>query len=111
MTVRAVMMIVSFSKALLSARQKLYISYVGRSIQDNTERVPSVWSRADGILPTQLLLGSGLDSSIGQQLLAWIRQYGAFCVNAFANGNGGSYAKVASAVNRQGHSMVSLIAS
>ncbi|AYV20739.1 exodeoxyribonuclease V subunit gamma [Vibrio mediterranei] len=31
-----------FLEALLSAQQQLYISYVGRSIQDNTERVPSV---------------------------------------------------------------------
>ncbi|RRJ85214.1 exodeoxyribonuclease V subunit gamma [Aestuariirhabdus litorea] len=31
-----------FLEALLSAREKLYISYVGRSIRDNSERVPSV---------------------------------------------------------------------
>ncbi|OTW28487.1 exodeoxyribonuclease V subunit gamma, partial [Vibrio parahaemolyticus] len=31
-----------FLEAMLSAQQTLYISYVGRSIQDNTERVPSV---------------------------------------------------------------------
>ncbi|MET4694051.1 exodeoxyribonuclease V subunit gamma [Endozoicomonas lisbonensis] len=31
-----------FLEALLSAREKLYISYVGRSVKDNTERVPSV---------------------------------------------------------------------
>lgn len=31
-----------FLEAILSAQQNLYISYVGRSIQDNTERVPSV---------------------------------------------------------------------
>lgn len=31
-----------FLEALLSAQKTLYISYVGRSIQDNTERVPSV---------------------------------------------------------------------
>ena len=31
-----------FLEAMLSAQQSLYISYVGRSIQDNTERVPSV---------------------------------------------------------------------
>ncbi|KJY80429.1 exodeoxyribonuclease V subunit gamma [Vibrio nigripulchritudo] len=31
-----------FLEALLSAQQSLYISYVGRSIQDNTEKVPSV---------------------------------------------------------------------
>lgn len=31
-----------FLEAMLSALQTLYISYVGRSIQDNTERVPSV---------------------------------------------------------------------
>ena len=31
-----------FLEALLSARKKLYISYVGKSIKDNTERVPSV---------------------------------------------------------------------
>ncbi|WP_407832409.1 exodeoxyribonuclease V subunit gamma [Vibrio rotiferianus] len=31
-----------FLEAVLSAQQSLYISYVGRSIQDNTERVPSV---------------------------------------------------------------------
>ncbi|MGL6315817.1 exodeoxyribonuclease V subunit gamma [Vibrio sp. WXL103] len=31
-----------FLEALLSAQQSLYISYIGRSIQDNTERVASV---------------------------------------------------------------------
>lgn len=31
-----------FLEALLSAQQQLYISYIGRSIQDNTERYPSV---------------------------------------------------------------------
>lgn len=31
-----------FMEALLSARDQLYISYVGRSIQDNSEKVPSV---------------------------------------------------------------------
>ncbi|MGB0467161.1 MAG: exodeoxyribonuclease V subunit gamma [Pontibacterium sp.] len=31
-----------FLEALLSAQQALYISYVGHSIQDNTEKVPSV---------------------------------------------------------------------
>ncbi|MFS1483958.1 MULTISPECIES: exodeoxyribonuclease V subunit gamma [Vibrio] len=31
-----------FLEAMLSAQECLYISYVGRSIQDNTERVPSV---------------------------------------------------------------------
>ena len=31
-----------FLEALISAQQKLYISYIGRSIQDNSERYPSV---------------------------------------------------------------------
>ncbi|WP_375753014.1 exodeoxyribonuclease V subunit gamma [Vibrio sp. HN007] len=31
-----------FLEALISADENLYISYVGRSIQDNTERVPSI---------------------------------------------------------------------
>ncbi|OON39577.1 exodeoxyribonuclease V subunit gamma [Izhakiella australiensis] len=31
-----------FLEALLSARQRLYISYIGRAIQDNSERFPSV---------------------------------------------------------------------
>ncbi|MGH1461542.1 MAG: exodeoxyribonuclease V subunit gamma [Neptuniibacter sp.] len=31
-----------FLEALLSAREKLYISFVGRSIKDNSERIPSV---------------------------------------------------------------------
>jgi exodeoxyribonuclease V gamma subunit len=31
-----------FLEALLSAQQKLYISYIGRSVQDNAERFPSV---------------------------------------------------------------------
>ncbi|WP_325891832.1 exodeoxyribonuclease V subunit gamma [Grimontia sp. NTOU-MAR1] len=31
-----------FLEALQSAQQRLYISYVGRSVQDNTEKVPSV---------------------------------------------------------------------
>ncbi|WP_264874899.1 exodeoxyribonuclease V subunit gamma [Vibrio agarivorans] len=31
-----------FLEAMLSAQDTLYISYIGRSIQDNTERVPSV---------------------------------------------------------------------
>ncbi|MBF0233109.1 MAG: exodeoxyribonuclease V subunit gamma, partial [Desulfamplus sp.] len=31
-----------FLEALLSAREKLYISYIGRSVRDNSQRVPSV---------------------------------------------------------------------
>lgn len=31
-----------FLEALLSAQEKLYISYIGRSIQDNSSRIPSV---------------------------------------------------------------------
>ncbi|MGF1696865.1 exodeoxyribonuclease V subunit gamma [Vibrio lamellibrachiae] len=31
-----------FLEAILSANQRLYVSYIGRSIQDNTEQVPSV---------------------------------------------------------------------
>ncbi|XPE62834.1 hypothetical protein ACNKHU_17120 [Shigella flexneri] len=31
-----------FLEALISAEQKLYISYIGRSFQDNSERFPSV---------------------------------------------------------------------
>ncbi|SFN09325.1 DNA helicase/exodeoxyribonuclease V, gamma subunit [Izhakiella capsodis] len=31
-----------FLEALLSARQRLYVSYIGRAIQDNSERFPSV---------------------------------------------------------------------
>ncbi|MGL9733464.1 MAG: exodeoxyribonuclease V subunit gamma [Symbiopectobacterium sp.] len=31
-----------FLEALISAQQRLYISYIGRSIQDNTQRYPSV---------------------------------------------------------------------
>lgn len=31
-----------FLEALLSAQQQLYISYIGRSIQDNSKRYPSV---------------------------------------------------------------------
>ncbi|UMX55265.1 exodeoxyribonuclease V subunit gamma [Escherichia coli] len=31
-----------FLEALISAQQKLYISYIGRSIRDNSERFPSV---------------------------------------------------------------------
>jgi exodeoxyribonuclease V gamma subunit len=31
-----------FLEALLSAREKLYISYIGRSIRDNSEKMPSV---------------------------------------------------------------------
>ncbi|QKJ88485.1 exodeoxyribonuclease V subunit gamma [Paramixta manurensis] len=31
-----------FLEAIISAQQQLYISYIGRSIQDNTERYPSV---------------------------------------------------------------------
>ncbi|WP_282108714.1 exodeoxyribonuclease V subunit gamma [Streptomyces sp. WAC00276] len=31
-----------FLEALISAQQKLYISHIGRSIQDNSERFPSV---------------------------------------------------------------------
>ncbi|ENC23783.1 exodeoxyribonuclease V, gamma subunit [Escherichia coli P0299438.8] len=31
-----------FLEALISAQQKIYISYIGRSIQDNSERFPSV---------------------------------------------------------------------
>lgn len=31
-----------FLEALMSAQSRLYISYIGRSIQDNSERFPSV---------------------------------------------------------------------
>ncbi|MGI9277364.1 MAG: exodeoxyribonuclease V subunit gamma [Endozoicomonas sp.] len=56
-----------FLEALLSAREKLYISYVGHSIKDNTERVPSV-------LVTELLnyceqSFAGEQSCIRRQLL------------------------------------------
>ena len=35
-----------FLEALISAQQKLYISYIGRSIQDNSERFPfRYWCR------------------------------------------------------------------
>ncbi|WP_114786473.1 exodeoxyribonuclease V subunit gamma [Vibrio tetraodonis] len=100
-----------FLEALLSAQQKLYISYVGRSIQDNTERVPSVLvsELMEYCQHNYCLAGDeGLDSDqSGQQLLAWIRRLHPmvpFSVNAFTNGNV-SYAKEwLPAVNRQGHS-------
>lgn len=34
-----------FLEALISAQNKLYISYIGRSIQDNSERFPLFWCR------------------------------------------------------------------
>ncbi|MDG3087354.1 exodeoxyribonuclease V subunit gamma [Vibrio hannami] len=47
-----------FLEALISAEESLYISYVGRSIQDNTERVPS-------ILVTELLDYCGENFCLG----------------------------------------------
>src|SRR5690606_23209969 len=56
-----------FLEALLSAREQLYISYIGRSERDNSERTPSVlvgqlcehidagW-RLDGTPPTSQVL-------------------------------------------------------
>lgn len=35
-----------FLEALMSAEQTLYISYIGRSIQDNSERFPRCWCRS-----------------------------------------------------------------
>ncbi|WP_027857096.1 exodeoxyribonuclease V subunit gamma [Marinobacterium jannaschii] len=58
-----------FLEALLSARETLYISYVGRSIQDNSEKVPSVlvselmeYCGQGYVLPEHLTL-NGLDST------------------------------------------------
>lgn len=57
-----------FLEALLSARDVLYLSYLGRDVRDNAERVPSVvvgelldyvdrgWTLADGARPSERLV-------------------------------------------------------
>ncbi len=62
-----------FLEALLSAREKLYISYIGRSIRDNSIRMPSVLA---GQLRDYLAAGwrvqedtSSRDAGAGQSLL------------------------------------------
>ncbi len=88
-----------FLEALLSAQQCLYISYVGRSIQDNTERVPSVlvselmeYCQQNYCLQGEQNLG--VDES-GKRLLSHIKFSHAmvpFSPLAFREA-GGSYAK------------------
>jgi len=98
-----------FLEALLSAQQGLYISYIGRSIQDNTERVPSILvsELLEYCHQNYCLAGDeslGVDAS-GDALLAALTQSHAmmpFSANAF-NGDKPSYAKEwLPAVNRKG---------
>lgn len=98
-----------FLEAILSAQQTLYISYVGRSIQDNTERVPSVlvselmeYCHQNYCLEGDAPLAS--DES-GERLLAELVNHHSmvpFSANAFT-GETPSYAKEwLPAANRQG---------
>lgn len=98
-----------FLEAMLSAQQTLYISYVGRSIQDNSERVPSVlvselleYCQQNYCLEGDQELGS--DQS-GQRLVDALMTTHAmvpFSPNAFLSETG-SYAKEwLPAANRQG---------
>ncbi|MCG9598219.1 exodeoxyribonuclease V subunit gamma [Vibrio sp. Isolate25] len=98
-----------FLEALLSAQHTLYISYVGRSIQDNTERVPSVLvsELMEYCQQNYCLAGDenlAVDES-GQRLLSCIRASHPmvpFSPSAFVE-NSASYAKEwLSAASRQG---------
>ncbi len=98
-----------FLEAMLSAQQALYISYVGRSIQDNTERVPSVlvselmeYCQQNYCLPSDTSLD--VDRS-GHKLVTHLTTHHPmtpFSPDAF-RGDGASYAKEwLPAVNRRG---------
>ncbi|MCG9683399.1 exodeoxyribonuclease V subunit gamma [Vibrio sp. Isolate23] len=98
-----------FLEALLSAQHTLYISYVGRSIQDNTERVPSVLvsELMEYCQQNYCLVGDenlAVDES-GQRLLSCIRASHPmvpFSPSAFVE-NSASYAKEwLPAASRQG---------
>ncbi|USD33125.1 MULTISPECIES: exodeoxyribonuclease V subunit gamma [Vibrio] len=98
-----------FLEALLSAQHTLYISYVGRSIQDNTERVPSVLvsELMEYCQQNYCLAGDenlAVDES-GQRLLSCIRASHPmvpFSPSAFVK-NSASYAKEwLPAASRQG---------
>ncbi|MCG9679390.1 exodeoxyribonuclease V subunit gamma [Vibrio sp. Isolate24] len=98
-----------FLEALLSAQHTLYISYVGRSIQDNTERVPSVLvsELMEYCQQNYCLAGDenlAVDES-GQRLLSCIRASHPmvpFSPSAFVE-NSASYAKEwLPAASRQG---------
>lgn len=88
-----------FLEAMLSAQQCLYISYVGRSIEKNTEKVPSVLvsELTDYCQQNYCLQGDeqlSVDES-GERLIGHISQFHAmtpFSPNAFSQENG-SYAK------------------
>ncbi|NLS13105.1 exodeoxyribonuclease V subunit gamma [Vibrio sp. SM6] len=106
-----------FLEALLSAQQALYISYVGRSIQDNSTKVPSVLvaELLEYCQQNYALQGDealSVDES-GTRLVRALTQYHAmvpFAPSAFGeerrdglNHNAQSYAKEwLPAVNRQG---------
>ncbi len=103
-----------FLEAILSAQQTLYVSYVGRSIQDNTERVPSVLvsELMEYCHQNYCLMGDeqqSVDDS-GDKLLAHLHQHHTmvpFSPNAFSadetNLDAASYAKEwLPAANRSG---------
>ncbi|HIC7646429.1 TPA: exodeoxyribonuclease V subunit gamma [Serratia liquefaciens] len=68
-----------FLEAILSAQQRLYISFIGRSIQDNSERYPSVlvtelleYLEQSYCLPgDEALDADGSAKRVGEHLLNW----------------------------------------
>lgn len=100
-----------FLEAMLSAQKTLYISYVGRSIQDNTERVPSVLvsELMEYCQQNYCLMGDETmpSDNSGNKLLDQLVSYHAmvpFSSSAFI-GEQPSYAKEwLPAANRQGQS-------
>lgn len=68
-----------FLEAILSAQQQLYISFIGRSIQDNSERYPSVlvtelleYLQQSYCLPgDEHLDADGSAQRVGEHLLRW----------------------------------------
>lgn len=102
-----------FLEAMLSAQQCLYISYVGRSIQDNTERVPSVlvselleYCHQNYCLSGEEALDSDTSGNQLVQAISFEHAMTPFSPSSFQDCNGkhlGSYAKEwLPAANRQG---------
>lgn len=90
-----------FLEALLSARQQLYISFIGRDIQDNSERFPSVLVQEllDYIAQSHCLMGDEMlncDDSARRvkNHLLWIHPRTPFdSVNFLPSSEGQSYAR------------------
>ena len=102
-----------FLEAMLSAQQCLYISYVGRSIQDNTERVPSVlvselleYCHQNYCLSGEQALDSDKSGNQLVQAISFEHAMTPFSPSSFQDSDGkhvGSYAKEwLPAANRQG---------